>query len=482
MRPVQRYLTHLVTSGRLGAGRLEAMMAGVLLDVLLQANEAAGGKISYSEFYNNALSNALDLQAEYISWVKHRENSPNALVSFCQMPFLLNPEAKSNILHGESMMQKQQHMSAAAMQAFFRGESPSDAGFLWLSVRRTHVVEDAMTALARHGEDLKKPLRVKFISGGVAEPAQDEGGVRKEFFQLLTRDLFRPEFGMFTYDEVTRTHWFNMASLESEHEYEMVGALMGLAIYNAVLLDAHFPLVLYEKILGGKPNFADLKAAFPELGRGLQALLDYAPAEDVESIFCRTFEVEYEYYGEMQRRDLIPGGKEISVTENNRQQYVTAYTAWLLEDSISTQFSAFARGFLKVCGGPALSMFTPAELELLVCGLPHLDFDGLQKAARYEGGYYASTPVVQWFWEIVRHLNLEQKRQFLTFTTGSDRAPVGGLSRLSICIQRAGPDTDRLPTSHTCFDTLLLPEYSSKEKLKGSLLTAITNAEGFGLQ
>jgi len=52
VRPVQRYLTHLVDSGRLGAGRLEAMMAGVLLDVLLQANNGAGGKVPYHEFYN----------------------------------------------------------------------------------------------------------------------------------------------------------------------------------------------------------------------------------------------------------------------------------------------------------------------------------------------------------------------------------------------------------------------------------------------
>ena len=79
-------------------------------------------------------------------------------------------------------------------------------------------------------------------------------------------------------------------------------------------------------------------------------------------------------------------------------------------------------------------------------------------------------------------MNLEQKRHFLMFTTGSDRAPVGGLGTLTLCIQRAGPDTDRLPTSHTCFDTLLLPEYSNKQKMADRLMHAITNAEGFGLQ
>jgi hypothetical protein len=505
VRPVQKYLTHLVTTGRLRAGRLEAMMAGVFLDVLRQANDDIGGKISASEFYNKAISKAVDLGSEYLAWVKHRETSPNALVSFCQMPFLLVPEAKARILYGEAMLQKQQHLSAAAMQAFITGQNPAEVGYLRLSIRRTHVVEDALTALVLHSQNLKKPLKVTFISGGVPEPAQDEGGVRKEFFQLLTRDLFRPEFGMFTYDESTRLYWFNIAAassnfymdvekeeekkvfeemeVESENEYNMVGALMGLAIYNAVLLDVHFPLVLYKKLLGQTPNFSDLKLAFPELGKGLQALLDYKPASEVEDVFCLHFDAEYEAFGEIKHRELIPGGANIPVTGENRLEYVEAYTKWVLDDSISRQFKAFARGFHTVAGGPALTLFTPAELELLVCGLPHLDFEGLQRAAKYEGGYSADSTAVKWFWELVRGtFTLEQKRQFLMFTTGSDRAPVGGLSTLSICIQRAGPDTERLPTSHTCFDTLLLPEYSSKEKMTERLLTAITNAQGFGLQ
>jgi HECT-domain (ubiquitin-transferase) len=138
---------------------------------------------------------------------------------------------------------------------------------------------------------------------------------------------------------------------------------------------------------------------------------------------------------------------------------------------------------LQVCGGPSLGMFTPAELELLVCGLPHLDFPGLQAAAKYDGGFDAASEAVVWFWDILHSLPLEQKREFLRFTSGSDRAPVGGLGKLSICIQRAGPDTDRLPTSHTCFNILLLPEYASREKMAERLVTAITNSSaGFGLQ
>lgn len=62
-----------------------------------------------------------------------------------------------------------------------------------------------------------------------------------------------------------------------------------------------------------------------------------------------------------------------------------------------------------------------------------------------------------------------------------DRAPVGGLSELTLTIQKNGPDSDRLPTSHTCFNLLLLPEYSSKDKLDDRLTLAIQNSTGFGL-
>ena len=59
---------------------------------------------------------------------------------------------------------------------------------------------------------------------------------------------------------------------------------------------------------------------------------------------------------------------------------------------------------------------------------------------------------------------------------------MGGLLELSLLIQRAGPDSDRLPTAHTCFNALLFPEYTSDAKLERLLVAAIENAQGFGLQ
>ena len=91
-------------------------------------------------------------------------------------------------------------------------------------------------------------------------------------------------------------------------------------------------------------------------------------------------------------------------------------------------------------------------------------------------------PIVKAFWEVIHSMDVSQQKKFLFFVTGCNRAPVGGLGRLGFTIQRSGADTEYLPTSHTCFNILLLPDYSSKEKLETKLAIAIANGEGFGLQ
>ncbi len=151
---------------------------------------------------------------------------------------------------------------------------------------------------------------------------------------------------------------------------------------------------------------------------------------------------------------------------------------------IAKQFNAFKRGFDLVVNGPSFSIFTPEELELLVCGEPTLDFEELERAAQYESEEFGpSNQVVKWFWEAVHELSDERKKKLLHFATGSDRAPIGGLKNLTLVIQRSGGDgDDRLPSSHTCFNHLLLPNYSSKEILVARLAVALDNSEGFGLR
>lgn len=105
----------------------------------------------------------------------------------------------------------------------------------------------------------------------------------------------------------------------------------------------------------------------------------------------------------------------------------------------------------------------------------------MEDATEYDGGYTRFTMIVRNFWQIVHAFSNEDKRKLLQFATGSDRVPIGGLSKLKLVIARNGPDSDRLPTAHTCFNVLLLPEYLTKQKLKDRLLKAINYSKGFGM-
>lgn len=201
-----------------------------------------------------------------------------------------------------------------------------------------------------------------------------------------------------------------------------------------------------------------------------------------EDILMRTFVVEAETFGNIVTTELKPGGSSIYITNENKEEYVQLFVDWWLNTGVQNQFESFKRGFLRVCGGEILKLFKHQELELMVCGSRVLDFYELERVTIYEDGYDQDSPTVKLFWSVIHSLSEEEKRKFLTFVTGCDRAPVNGLGSLRFVISRNGPDSDRLMTAHTCFNHLLLPEYSTEEKMRKMIVTAINNAQGFGLR
>ncbi len=326
----------------------------------------------------------------------------------------------------------------------------------------------------------------------VGEEGIDEGGVRKEFFQLLTSQLFDIQYGMFTYINNGRYFWFNKQCIWfTNNDYQLVGILFGLALYNNVILDVSFPLALYKKILNIPLKLNDLTEFDMELYTGLKQLLNYSPKEDIQYIYCRNFDVTYDDLGVTKTIELVPNGSEIEVTGDNRELYVEKYINWIMNDSISKQYNEFLLGFKRVMNINTLNILLRAdELQLLICGQQELNFYDLESTTTYIGSgneteeniWNRNHKTIQYFWEVVHDMSIEEKKKFLFFFTGSMKAPLGGLSKINMKIQRMGPDSMQLPTSHTCFNVLLLPEYSTKESLKIRLLQAINETEGFGLR
>lgn len=76
------------------------------------------------------------------------------------------------------------------------------------------------------------------------------GGLTKEWFLLLVREIFDSNYGMFVYHPHSHCYWFSVDNKEGNlREYNLIGVLMGLAVYNSNILDLHFPSVCYRKLL-----------------------------------------------------------------------------------------------------------------------------------------------------------------------------------------------------------------------------------------
>jgi ubiquitin-protein ligase E3 A len=453
-------------------------------DLFQTTNVPLGALVDPEDFYNTDVSSIPDpiFAMDYNRWrsvgFRRLITSPPIL---CGYPFVIDIAAKRILLSVEAQEQMNLQVQQAMVQSIITGVSSPN--FI-LHVRRNNVVSDTLnqiSAVAKAAPQVfKKKLRVVFEG----EEAVDEGGVTRELFKLLTAELFDPKYGMFNYSNETSSYWFNPGAVSSDpEEYFLVGATLALAVYNNTLLDVHFPSAVYEKLLGEQVTLLSLRSISPSVAGNLEKLLNYWN-EDFEEVFSLSFEATYEVFGDPVSVELIPDGKNVAVTLENKFEYVASYVNWFVNTSVSKSFAEFSRGFHTVLSGPAITLFSSSELKTMVSGAPDLNFHELEKVTLYDGGYSPDTLVVKWFWNVVHSkMSLEQQRRLLLFVTGSDRAPIKGLGSVRFIIQRSGPDSDYLPTASTCFNVLLLPDYSSERKLEERLLKAITEgAEGFGLR
>jgi len=455
-------------------------------------------------FHENAKLRVLDptqLCTEKSWQVDDTGNLPRPFQSFMANGNLVPTAFKQRVLQVENHMRQLQAQAHASPFGAMMPFGIVMAAPLVLEVRRESVLQDTARQIMSKGpQDLQRPLKVKFAG----EEGVDEGGVAREYFRLLGQQLFSVnEYGMFKCDSDSRYLWFDpmspMDSPEDLKDLEVAGTVLGLAVYNNLPgLDVSFPLALFKKLKDISVSIEDLRMVFPSQAASLQAVLEWKPPAGMpmaeasqlfEDIFCLDFSVTCDdAFGSRHTKGLLPswpGAPFPTVTLERRHEFAEAFKDWYLNVGIQKQYDSFKVGFRRVCGGsPVFDCLSAEELQAIVNGERDLDFSHLRKGAKVIDTEVSFRPgYIDEFWDVLFDFNLMQRQQFLNFVTGSNLAPVGGLELLEFKIQRHGGEpTDQLPTSHTCFNLLTLPEYSDKEKLRRLLTYAIANAEGFGLE
>lgn len=352
-----------------------------------------------------------------------------------------------------------------------------------LRVRRSEIFMDSYHQLRnRTGEEMRAKIQVQFQG----EEGIDAGGVGKEWYGALAKEIFNPNYALFVQagGKACTYHPNPMSYVTRDHLdfFHFIGRVIGKAIHDAQNLEAWFTRGFYKHMLGKKVIAADLEAFDPEYFSNLKWMLDNDITDIIELYFC----AESDELGQMKVVDLKPNGRTLPVTNENKYEYIQLMSEHKMTNAVRQQIDAFLKGLHEIVPPELLSLFDDKELELLISGLPDIDIEDLKANTEYHN-YTPQSDQIQWFWKVLSELSQEQRAWFLQFATGTSRVPVEGFKGLvgmrgpqKFCIHRAyGPE--RLPSAHTCFNQLDLPDYPSEEVLRDKLLQAVHEGhEGFG--
>ncbi|XP_065132761.1 E3 ubiquitin-protein ligase HECW1 isoform X1 [Paramisgurnus dabryanus] len=363
------------------------------------------------------------------------------------------------------------------------GQGP---GKIKLIVRRDHLLEGTFNQVMAYSR--KELQRNKLYITFVGEEGLDYSGPSREFFFLLSQELFNPYYGLFEYSaNDTYTVQISPMSAFVENHLEWFrfsGRILGLALIHQYLLDAFFTRPFYKALLRLATDLSDLEYLDEEFHQSLQWMKD----NDITDVLDLTFTVNEEVFGQVTERELKSGGSHVQVTEKNKKEYIERMVKWRVERGVVQQTQAMVRGFYEVVDSRLVSVFDARELELVIAGTAEIDLNDWRNNTEYRGGYHDGHIVIRWFWGAVERFNNEQRLRLLQFVTGTSSVPYEGFTALRgsnglrrFCIEKWGKITS-LPRAHTCFNRLDLPPYPSYTMLYEKLLIAVEETSTFGLE
>lgn len=352
-----------------------------------------------------------------------------------------------------------------------------------MKLRRANILEDSYRRImgVKKADFLKGRLWIEFDG----EKGLDYGGVAREWFFLISKEMFNPYYGLFEYsatDNYTLQINPNSGLCNEDHlsYFKFIGRVAGMAVYHGKLLDGFFIRPFYKMMLQKLITLHDMESVDSEYYSSLRWILENDPTE-----LDLRFIIDEELFGQTHQHELKTGGSEVVVTNKNKKEYIYLVIQWRFVNRIQKQMAAFKEGFFELIPQDLIKIFDENELELLMCGLGDVDVSDWREHTKYKNGYTLNHQVIHWFWKAVLKMDAEKRIRLLQFVTGTSRVPMNGFAELygsngpqSFTVEQWGTP-DKLPRAHTCFNRLDLPPYESFEELWEKLQIAIENTQGF---
>jgi E3 ubiquitin-protein ligase HERC2 len=336
-------------------------------------------------------------------------------------------------------------------------------------------------------------LNVKYRSNELKEGAAGGPGVNRDFWERITQELMSKSTGMFhpvknnacdAQEAFNRDQWVpnpNPNNKESEpivsvhlEAFTFVGQLIGVALRNKMLLNLNLATIVWKALANDRPTLHDLRAVDYDTFKTTKQLRDGVKNGDslmnemkwtVKTLDGRSVE-------------LIPNGKSTIVSKAKVLEYCDCLEQFRLNE-YNAPLKALRQGLSMIIPAQLLSVLTWQQIEKLVTGgSGKLDLKLLKSQTKYSG-FKKGGAEMTWFWEIMEELDASMHASFLRFVWGRTKLPLtaaGFTDRFKI---EMGSGEERIPTAMTCFFTLTMSRYSSKQVMRKKLIVAIENGTSF---
>jgi len=351
-------------------------------------------------------------------------------------------------------------------------------------IDRNSVFNDALNIIMyKSPEELKKRLVIKYLG----ENGIDVGGLLRDFFYQISKEIGNVNYSLFKYPH-NNSYELEInpnSNIEPNHliYFNFIGRIIGLAIFHKHYLSVSFTLLLLKKLLDKPLDIDDLEYVDPEMFRSLKQLKENDGAEKS----YLTFEMDMEdCFGNRTTIELKPNGANINVTDSNKNEYIDLIVENKLNNTNDKeQLIALKKGFYDIIPKSINSILDELDLKFLISGINEIDVNDWEYNTEYDG-YQADDITIKNFWKCVRNFSNEDRTKLLLFATGNSQVPVtgfkdlqGGENIIHFKLKKSGTEND-LPISHTCFNRIDLPPYTSLDVLEQKLLYAITEGiDGF---
>ena len=354
-----------------------------------------------------------------------------------------------------------------------------------------------------------RKLQIFFVD----EMAYDDGGVEREWYSGLFKEIFSEKNNYFKEikekSEAKGTFFISSQMDEKwdknrEEYFSFFGRLFAKAILDKILIPYELNPIILKYLLFSNYNdnnaqdeeeqniydINDIKNYDHEIFNSLENLLktnlDNNNNNDIYFIWTIN-QIEIE---------LMDNGNNILVNNANKNLFVNKVVELICFKSIKTELKALKKGLLSIIPLNFIKIFSVEEFNFILSGQQEINLKDWKSNTLYKGNITEKNEVVQFFWEVLSELNNEELLLFFRFCTGSTRIPIDGFSALpgpknkiiKFSIElRKNKDEDlkcqKLIVAQTCFNNIILPEYKTKEEMRKAINIILeSDTNYFGLE